>query len=261
MLVDFNFMACGEAGQGVQSIGWVFAKTMSYGGFHVFADQDYENRVRGGHNFFRVRVSDKKVLTFAEKLDILIALHEDAVTLHKKDIKENGVIIFDRETTHIEGESDLYLHVPLSQLAEETTNNTFMVNTVALGAAFGLTGCDFEILKTVLQKEFQKAGEEIVKKNMAAVRAGFEFTFQKGIHKVYQKTQPERNPPKRMFLNGNEALALGAMVGGCKFICVSLMKMSPLIAVLKCPYYGKGHYSNESERAAEVLSLKDGNRW
>lgn len=85
MLVDFNFMACGEAGQGVQSIGWVFAKTMSYGGFHVFADQDYENRVRGGHNFFRVRVSDKKILTFAEKLDILIALHEDAVALHKKD--------------------------------------------------------------------------------------------------------------------------------------------------------------------------------
>ena len=43
--------------------------------------------------------------------------------------------------------------------------------------------------------------------------------------------------------------------------CVSLMKMSPLTAVLKCPYYEKGHYSNESERAAEVPSVKDGNRW
>jgi len=45
------------------------------------------------------------------------------------------------------------------------------------------------------------------------------------------------------------------------FGCVSLMKMSPLTAVLKCPYYEKGHYSNESERAAEVPSVKDGNRW
>ncbi len=36
--------------------------------------------------------------------------------------------------------------------------------------------------------------------------------------------------------------------------CVSLMKMSPLTAVLKCPHYGKGHCSNESEGEAEVPS-------
>ena len=43
--------------------------------------------------------------------------------------------------------------------------------------------------------------------------------------------------------------------------CISLMKMSPLAAVLKCPHYGKGHYINESERAAEVPSFRDGYRW
>jgi hypothetical protein len=41
-------------------------------------------------------------------------------------------------------------------------------------------------------------------------------------------------------------------------VCVSLMKMSPLTAVLKCPHYEKGHYSNESEREAEVPSFTDG---
>ncbi|HUV79943.1 MAG TPA: hypothetical protein VMW40_03850 [Candidatus Bathyarchaeia archaeon] len=43
--------------------------------------------------------------------------------------------------------------------------------------------------------------------------------------------------------------------------CVSLMKMSPLTAVLKCPHYEKGYFNNESEREAEVPSVKDGNRW
>ena len=42
--------------------------------------------------------------------------------------------------------------------------------------------------------------------------------------------------------------------------CVSLMKMSPLTAVLKCPHYEKGYFNNESEREAEVPSLKDGVR-
>ena len=39
------------------------------------------------------------------------------------------------------------------------------------------------------------------------------------------------------------------------------MKMSPLTAVLKCPHYEKGYFNNESEREAEVPSVKDGNRW
>ena len=38
------------------------------------------------------------------------------------------------------------------------------------------------------------------------------------------------------------------------------MKMSPLTAELKCPHYEKGHYSNESEREAEVSSPEDGGR-
>jgi len=36
MTVDFNIMAGGEAGQGVQSVGMILAKTMARGGLHIF---------------------------------------------------------------------------------------------------------------------------------------------------------------------------------------------------------------------------------
>jgi 2-oxoglutarate ferredoxin oxidoreductase subunit alpha len=55
MPVDLNIMVGGEAGQGIQTIGFILGKTLSGSGLHVFADQDYESRIRGGHNFFRVR--------------------------------------------------------------------------------------------------------------------------------------------------------------------------------------------------------------
>ena len=42
-----NVMVGGEAGQGVQSAGFILAKAFARGGLHVFADQDYESRVRG----------------------------------------------------------------------------------------------------------------------------------------------------------------------------------------------------------------------
>ena len=58
---EINLMVSGEAGQGVQAAGHIMAKALARGGHHVFADQDYESRVRGGHNFFRVRVADREV--------------------------------------------------------------------------------------------------------------------------------------------------------------------------------------------------------
>ena len=51
------------------------------------------------------------------------------------------------------------------------------------------------------------------------------------------------------------------VVNCCDLCCVSLMKMSPLTAVLKCPHYEKGHFKHESEGEAEAPSFTDGFRW
>ena len=49
MASHINIMIGGEAGQGVQSAGFILAKTFSRAGYFVFTDQDYESRVRGGY--------------------------------------------------------------------------------------------------------------------------------------------------------------------------------------------------------------------
>ena len=217
MAIDFNIMAGGEAGQGVQSVGTILAKTMSNGGLNVFADQDYESRVRGGHNFFRIRISDKEILSFSRKLDILVALNRETIDLHSGELKSNGVIIYDQEQTKFDGQGKIYFNVPLEKLAEEKVKNKLMANTVALGAAIGLCGYDFDSLASVLRKEFIRHGEKIVEDNVIAAKVGFDFAIEYGSNKTPHKIKPVADAKKRMLLHGNEALALGAMVGGCKF--------------------------------------------
>ncbi len=97
MSIDINFMVGGEAGQGVQSVGLMLAKAFARGGYHVFADQDYESRIRGGHNFFRVRAKDSVVSAIAEPVDILLALNKESIDLHQKELADKGTIVFDRE--------------------------------------------------------------------------------------------------------------------------------------------------------------------
>src|SRR3990170_4059201 len=94
---DFNFMVGGEAGQGVQSLGFLLAKVFVRGGYHVFADQGYESRVRGGHNFFRIRLKKDRVGAIIEPLDMLIALNEETIGLHLAELSEQGLGIFDNE--------------------------------------------------------------------------------------------------------------------------------------------------------------------
>lgn len=218
MTIDFNIMAGGEAGQGVQSVGMILARTMAHGGLHIFADQDYENRVRGGHNFFRIRVGDREVLALSEKLDVLVALNKETIDLHHDEVKSNGVIIFDQEQTKVNAEGEIYFNVPLGRLAEEKVKNKLMTNTVAVGGAIGLCGYDFDPLAAVLRKEFARHGEKIAEDNVVAARAGFDFALEYGAQKLNQKIKPISGSNKRMLLHGNEALALGTMVGGCKFI-------------------------------------------
>jgi len=231
MAIDFNVMAGGEAGQGVQSVGMILAETMAHGGLHVFADQDYESRVRGGHNFFRIRISDREILSLSEKLDILIALNKETIDLHSDELKSNGVIIYDQEQTKVDIQGEIYFNVPLLKLAEEKVKNKLMTNTVAVGAAIGLCSYDFNILSAVLKKEFIRHGDKIVEDNIIAAKAGFDFAIEYGANKLAQKIQPISSNNKRMLLHGNEAIALGAMVGGCKFIAG--YPMTPATSILE----------------------------
>jgi len=166
MSVNFNFMVGGEAGQGVQSVGFLLAKVFARGGYHVFADQDYESRIRGGHNFFRVRVKESEVGAIAEPVDVLIALNKESIDLHQRGLATGGIVIFDGEKIKdADGNGGLF-SVPMERLAEEKAGDKVMTNTVALGAALGLVGYEFEILANVLADHFGKG--EVGDKNIRA---------------------------------------------------------------------------------------------
>jgi 2-oxoglutarate ferredoxin oxidoreductase subunit alpha len=231
MATDFTVMVGGEAGQGIQSLGAVLARAVANRGFHVFADQDYESRVRGGHNFFRVRAGDRPVMAPSERLDVLIALDNRTIELHKNELKSGGVIVRDGEEEKGKPPKDGYLAVPLARLAQESAGNKVMSNSVAAGAALGLMEFDFDLLAGVLLKEFARLGTETAQANVAAGKAGFDFARKESKTRFRLRPRKGTGAGERLLLHGNHALALGAMAGGCKFI--SGYPMTPASSILE----------------------------
>jgi len=225
-MTEASFMIGGEAGQGVQSLGQILSKIFARGGYHVYSDQDYESRVRGGHNFFRIRTKDSEVGAINTSLDMLLALNQESVDLHRNEMVDGGVVIFDKEKAP-DLNGDGLFGIPLGELAEKEAGNKITANTVALGACLALIKFDPKTAEILLQETFdRKAGDA----NVKALHSGYRFA-KENFHKDYPITLKDKGKSDMLLLNGNEALALGAIAAGCKFMAA--YPMTPASSILE----------------------------
>jgi 2-oxoglutarate ferredoxin oxidoreductase subunit alpha len=228
MSIDFNFMVGGEAGQGVQSIGYLLAKSFARGGYYVFADQDYESRVRGGHNFFRIRVKDSEVNAVREDVNILVALNKESVELHDIELKQSGIIICDESISRSLSTKKQVFAAPLVKLAQDISGEKVMENTVALGIVIGIVNFKIDIVNEVLTEHFGKG--PVSDENIKALKAGYEFA-RENPGGVQIETIAPLESSKKLLLNGNEAIALGAIASNCRF--VSAYPMTPATTIME----------------------------
>ena len=138
--MDYSIKLGGEAGQGIDTIGSALGKLFSRAGFHVFTHQDYESRVRGGHNCFQIRFSDKPLCASRDVIDILVALDRASVPIHGKEVSGDGVIAYDAAALKETYEGPQFLNIPFVELALKHGGNRIMANVVATGAVIRHAG-------------------------------------------------------------------------------------------------------------------------
>jgi len=248
-LMDYTIKIGGEAGQGLQTIGYILSKVFVRDGLHVFANQDYESRIRGGHNFFQIRFSDQKVISPSEGVDILVALDRESIGRHREEITDSGMILYDSETLKERYEGSVFLDVPLQRLAIGAGGRV-MMNTVAVGAIVGMLNHDFTILEDILRETFKKKGTEVIEDNIKAGRAGHEYARKNCGRCAFVLSKGDGK--KRMLISGNEALALGAINAGCRFI--SAYPMTPSTGIITYMVSKADEFSIVAEQAEDEIA-------
>ena len=225
--MDYSIKIGGEAGQGIQTIGDTLAGVFSRAGYHVFTHQDYESRIRGGHNFYQIRFSDRPAMASRGGIDIIVALDKESIVLHEKELTEKGLIIYDSATLKQKYEKSHFLDIPFVSIAVEQGGHKIMANTVATGAVLGMLKLELDILTGIIETTFKKKGEEVIKSNISAARAGYDFAL-KQCPRCSFATAPFSGP--RMLIAGVDAIALGAIASGCKFY--SAYPMTPSTGIM-----------------------------
>ena len=216
---DLNWAIGGEAGDGINSTGKIFAQALSRAGRHVFTSKDFASRIRGGYTAYKVRSSTERVESVVDRLDILIALTQRTVEENMDELHEGSVIIYDGERTMMEDfeapEGMIGLPVPLKRLAEDA-GGALMQNIVALGAACEVANFPIENLDEALGKRFGDKGESIVENNKQAARLGEEHAVEES---EYDESDYdiETTDNDYVLLNGDQAIGMGAIAAGCRF--------------------------------------------
>ncbi len=215
---DLNWAIGGEAGDGIDSTGKIFAQALSRAGRHVFTSKDFASRIRGGYTAYKVRTSVEKVESVVDRLDILIALTQRTVEENMDELQEGSVIIYDGERTTMQDleipDGMIGLDVPLKSLAEDA-GGAIMANVVALGVACKVAQFPIENLAESLEKRFGSKGSSIVENNKEAARLGQKYVEDNYDHDFGFKLETTDND--YVLLNGDEAIGMGALAAGCRF--------------------------------------------
>ena len=226
--MDITLRIGGEAGQGLQFIGFTLAKIFSRNGLYVFTHQDYMSRIRGGHNFYQLRVSDTAVRASKEKIDILLALDETTIQNHTTDLRSNGLIIYDAEMIGQEHSESYFLPIPFLKLTEKVEVAPIMANSAAIGAILGGLNLNLNFFSETVRTALAKKGDEVIASNLEVAREGWEYARQNNWPAALKFSSA--NKKGVMLINGNQAIGYGALVSGCKFF--SAYPMTPSTGIM-----------------------------
>jgi 2-oxoglutarate ferredoxin oxidoreductase subunit alpha len=200
-------------------------------GLHVFGFSAYQSVIRGGHVWFQARGATERVYSQGDGCDLLYALNKESAEMHLPSLRAGGTLLYDPENFHIEN-SELplgtkALALPSLEIARKFTSSPILQNAAGLGALSFLSGIPLEMVQRTLSDSFGAKKGNVAEWNINASAEGYRYAEQHASASDYA-VKPAGEP--KLLMTGNQAIALGAAAGGCKFL--SQYPMTPATSIM-----------------------------
>ncbi len=214
-----------------------FTRALFRMGVPVSSKRFFPSNIKGDPTRYLIRVSEDGFQSFKDVIDWSLVLFEDNAAEDLQRVRSGGVCMYDPSSNlgeQIQAALDegdessdyyrddlTYYGVPFQQIARENYDGTrlrkIMHNVIYVGALMGLLGMDRDHIAGIIRENFAEKGEKIVKSNLNAVELGMDYV-ENNIEKrdPYRLEERDLNEDKR-FMDGNDASALGAVMGGCSY--------------------------------------------
>jgi 2-oxoglutarate ferredoxin oxidoreductase subunit alpha len=215
--------------------GAVFLRAAATAGYYGMMTQLFGAQVRGGESAALVQVSTEPVETQPDRYDLFVALDWDKVEQFAAEIPldETSVIIADPDAGAIPaGVAKSKGRVVALKMTDphETRLERAMhgkrVNMFAAGAVCALIGVDEKHVRAAIENIFEGKGDELIAASVTRAAGGAASTPGLTLNLLLDQA----TPAARWLISGNQALALGALRAGVRFVgCYPITPATDLV--------------------------------
>ncbi len=227
----FCIKIAGESGSGLMSTGEIITRSLQDMGFYVVAEREYPSLIKGGHACFTINFSKKPIYGISQNIDAMLAIDKSSLKAYLADLKNEGTLVYGYERLLgvkdvIEKAKEMNLnvvHLKAREVAEEMGGNVLMKNIVLAGMLWRTLGFDYSYIKKEVEKKFASK-PRLLAIDLKCLKAGYER-----VDTDFEIDTPKESI-KRILIEGNHAVALGAIHCGCR--AYYAYPMSPASSIL-----------------------------
>ena len=225
----------GSGGAGAMSAGAVLLRAAARAGYYGLMTQLFGAQVRGGESAALVQISTESIECQPDRYDLFVALDWEKVDQFAAEIPldETTVILTDPEAGPVPGaiakSKGRVIAISMSDRRASKLERGLQgrrVNMFAAGMVAALLGIEAKNVEQAIANIFDGKGTEVIAANARGAASGAAAAASLTV-------DVRLDPPKaaaRWLISGNQAVALGTLRGGVRFVgCYPITPATDLV--------------------------------
>ena len=217
---DFVIKFANINGSGSASANEMFAKSIMRMGVPVSPRNIFPSNIQGLPTWYEVRVNERGWLGRRGGVDMMVAMNPQTWDADVKEIEPGGYLFYDNSKPLPESKFRKDINVigmPLTELCNATYSDPrqrqLFKNIIYIGALSVLLEMDPEAIQQLIGEQY-KGKEKLLAPNLNALKLGRDWATENLPHPIGLRVKRADNVGDKIFIDGNAAVALGAVYGG-----------------------------------------------
>jgi 2-oxoglutarate ferredoxin oxidoreductase subunit alpha len=217
---DFVVKFANVNGSGSASANEMFARSLLRMGVPVASRNIFPSHIQGLPTWYEVRVSGPGWLGRRGGTDMMVAMNPQTWDKDVASIDPGGYLFYDSSRpipqSKFRGDVNV-IPMPLTEICNATYSDPrqrqLFKNIIYVGALAELLGIDIAVLETLIGEQY-KSKQALIAPNHQALHMGHDYARDNLSGLCGLKVEKSDAVGDRIFVNGNEAAALGCVYGG-----------------------------------------------
>jgi 2-oxoglutarate ferredoxin oxidoreductase subunit alpha len=215
---DFSISVATANGTGSQTSNLTIIRALFKMGIPVNGKNLFPSNIQGLPTWFQIRVSHEGFVARRETNAILVAFNPASLINDVQELPSGGVCIVPLHQQGVPDRDDIvYYRIPVIELMREVDATgkfkDYLTNMVYVGALAQLLDIPLERIDEALMFHFGGSRRK-VEPNLNIIRSTYEWVAENIEKQDPYRVEPMNETAGKFLITGNEAAAIGSLVGG-----------------------------------------------